>query len=754
MKKFFVMLSVVILTTFFIGCFSNAPDKTGTTGSIVINFSQDIAMLLAPGTDMQVAGYDILGTGPNGASFSKTITGGTGEIQNLVFGSWNIDVMAKNAAGTVIYQGQGSTTVHAGQTSNLTVTVRPVSGTGSLNLTVNWNAGDTENPSVVAQLLPSSGAPINLTFQVTNGNQATCVTNAVPTGYYTLNLKLLDSGLLTFGAVEVVRIVNNATTTGVYNFTEINKQNGNIIVNIIQQMNNPITVTMTGQTSPLYIGQTMNITASVPDATGEVVYVWYINGESKGTGATYPVSGLAAGVYRIDVTAFTTDGLRAGSASYTFHVVQGTVYTVTYNGNGNTGGNIPSDPGGYLQGQQVTVSGNTGSLVKTGYIFNGWNTQADGNGTSYTQGNTFSMGTGNVVLYAQWKLAAKITMIKAGLQFTMVLKEDGTLWGMGNNENGQLGVGDGTAGTYQFKPYMVMSGVVSVGAGWYHTMILKSDGTLWGTGKNNYGQLGDGTNINKTSPVQVMSGVAAVYVGSQHTMVVKNDGTVWATGLNSSGQLGDGTWIDKNTPVQITSGVKSISLGSADSMIVKNDETLWGAGQNGWGEFGNGTNAPSNSFILITNGIASVSMGNNSSMWIRTDGTLWGAGVNMYGQLGDGTTIQRLTAVQVMAGVSRVYTGIFYTLILKNDNTLWSTGSNNLGQLGDGTIDGRRTPVQIMTGVVDVSAGMSHTMILREDGTLWGTGNNGYGELGNGTNVGNGNTTYFTVPVQIDHTVW
>ncbi|MBN2796153.1 MAG: InlB B-repeat-containing protein, partial [Clostridia bacterium] len=77
-------------------------------------------------------------------------------------------------------------------------------------------------------------------------------------------------------------------------------------------------------------------------------------------------------------------------------------YTVTYNGNGNTGGSVPTDGNNYPNGNTVTVLGNTGSLVRTGYTFAGWNTAANGSGTSYTGGNTFSIGTSNVTLYAQW----------------------------------------------------------------------------------------------------------------------------------------------------------------------------------------------------------------------------------------------------------------------------------------------------------------------------------------------------------------
>jgi len=77
-------------------------------------------------------------------------------------------------------------------------------------------------------------------------------------------------------------------------------------------------------------------------------------------------------------------------------------YTVTYDGNGSTGGTVPTDQNSYEAGNTVTVSDNTGSLEKTGHSFGGWNTQADGGGTTYAAGDTFSMGSANVTLYAKW----------------------------------------------------------------------------------------------------------------------------------------------------------------------------------------------------------------------------------------------------------------------------------------------------------------------------------------------------------------
>ncbi len=77
-------------------------------------------------------------------------------------------------------------------------------------------------------------------------------------------------------------------------------------------------------------------------------------------------------------------------------------YTITYDGNGNTGGSVPMDSTRYEQGQTVTVLGNTGNLVKSGYTFAGWNTQADGNGTTYVESQTITIGAANIILYAKW----------------------------------------------------------------------------------------------------------------------------------------------------------------------------------------------------------------------------------------------------------------------------------------------------------------------------------------------------------------
>jgi hypothetical protein len=199
--------------------------------------------------------------------------------------------------------------------------VLPLEGYGSLQLTVSWNAADTENPVVTGQLLPTSGAAIALSFTTTGPGAAACSRADIGTGYYTLTVELGDSGVLVMGAMEVARIVKDQTTSGALDFTQINEAGGNIDVNITPALEDPITVTLSGQKAALESGAQMTVKANVPSTTGNVACAWYLNGVSKATGASFTAGAdLTPGVYRLDVAVFSADGKRAGSATHSFQV--------------------------------------------------------------------------------------------------------------------------------------------------------------------------------------------------------------------------------------------------------------------------------------------------------------------------------------------------------------------------------------------------------------------------------------------------
>jgi hypothetical protein len=293
-------------------------------GGLTIQISASDARLMVPGIDMTVTSYAISGTGPNGGSFSKVTSGASLSVPGLAFGAWAVSVDGMNAAGTIVTHGNATTTIAANTNQVVAVSTAPVAGPGTFSLTVTWPAAGVNIPSVQSQLVPSQGTPINLTFTYPSAGKATYTGNAIQNGYYTLTVKLLDNTQLVMGAVDVVRIVKGQTTSGTINFPQVNTGTGSIQVNITPQMNNPITVTMSGQSAESGTGLPMTVSASVPSGLGNATYVWYLNGVSKTTGSSFTFNDstnpLAPGIYRLDVTAFVGGGSRAGSATYTFKV--------------------------------------------------------------------------------------------------------------------------------------------------------------------------------------------------------------------------------------------------------------------------------------------------------------------------------------------------------------------------------------------------------------------------------------------------
>ena len=334
----------------------------------------------------------------------------------------------------------------------------------------------------------------------------------------------------------------------------------------------------------------------------------------------------------------------------------------------------------------------------------------------------------------------KVKGVAAGWGHSLILKTNGTLWACGYNKFGPLG--DGTT-TDRFTPVQTVSDVQGMAAGYKHSLILKTDGTLWACGSNNNGQLGDGTTTNRTTPVQVMSDVQSMAAGSYHSLILKADGSLWACGYNGHGQLGDGTTTNRTTPVQVMSDVQSMAAGFFHSLILKADGTLWGCGDNQDGELGDGTMTDQLTPVQIMDSVQSIDAGNYYSMILKTDATLWACGYNPQGELGNGTTSTQTTFVQIMSNVQSMAAGHWHSLIIKTDGTLWACGLNNYGQLGCGITKNQITPVQIMSNIQRVDVGVDYSLFLKPDGTLWGCGDNRCGQLGDGT------TTARYTPVRI-----
>jgi len=478
-------------------------------------------------------------------------------------------------------------------------------------------------------------------------------------------------------------------------------------------------------------------------------------------------------------------------------------YAVTYNGNGSTGGTVPVDSNKYAAGAKVTVLANSGTLVKTGYTFAGWNTTASGSGTAYAVGATFTMGSGNVTLYARWTASAAT--------FAVTYAGNGSTSGFGLPDPNQYTAGStvtvrGNLGFF-FKPGYTFTGWNTAGdgsgadfsvgetftmgdgdvtlyaqwtaAGWLPVSIwggarevitLKSDGTVWTWGLNARGQLGNGTTTDSSKPVQVLgpggtghlNDIIAVMGGEQHNIALKSDGTVWTWGSNKENQLGDGNATDSSTPVQVSGLTEVVKLGGRGyhSVAVKSDGSVWTWGWDEYGALGNGVADANYDYPIpievkgVTNPIM-VTSGFEFSVALMQDHTLMAWGNNTEGEIGDGTTTNRLTPVAVLGinDVLWVSAGWTHVVAIRADGTVWTWGANNwqgafdcedtydnnnlgffcgYGMLGDGTENDHSTPEQVpgLSGAIMALGGDSSTTVLLRDGTVWTFGSNGAGQLG------------------------
>ncbi len=324
---------------------------------------------------------------------------------------------------------------------------------------------------------------------------------------------------------------------------------------------------------------------------------------------------------------------------------------------------------------------------------------------------------------------------------TFILKNDGTLWGCGRNDYSLLGLGNTSRKTIFTQITTNADNIKSVYCGENHTIILKNDGTLWGCGNNVNGQLGLGDTSNRATFTQITTNIddiKSVYCGYNCTFILKNDGTLWSCGTNSYGELGLGDTTSRNTFTKAINNVKSVDCGYGHTLILKNDNTLWGCGRNNYYQLGLGDANNRTTFTQITNNVKSAYCGGSHTIILKNDNTLWGCGYNGDNRLGLEDTITKKTLTQVITNtdnIKSVYCGRCHTFILKNDGTLWGCGDNQYGELGLGDTTNRSifTIIGINTNDIElIYCGNYYTLILKNDGTLWGCGLSDYGQLGLG----------------------
>ena len=285
--------------------------------------------------------------------------------------------------------------------------------------------------------------------------------------------------------------------------------------------------------------------------------------------------------------------------------------------------------------------------------------------------------------------------IDCGDYHTVAIKKDGTVWVTGDNQYNQLGIGS-VSNVTEFTQISdvnenVVTNAIQVGCGHYTTMIVKKDGTLWGVGYDGVGSLGMGTADTKYRLTQVTNNinkdVKKVFCGDQHTIILKTDNSVWSTGRNLNGQLGLGHTTDTTVFTKAEENVKEVACGKYFTFIIKNDGTVWSCGRTDNGQTGHNTQMT----VFTKNDIKDakkVACGDYHTMIVKKDGTLWAIGDNYNGQLGTGDQSERSAFTKITNGINNdaksvaCGTSSYFTYVIKKDDTIMATGDNSSGQLG------------------------------------------------------------------------
>jgi len=373
-------------------------------------------------------------------------------------------------------------------------------------------------------------------------------------------------------------------------------------------------------------------------------------------------------------------------------------------------------------------------------------------------------------------LNSGLKCIKAYTLFntTILLMANGTLRTTGTNALGQMGINNGINNRLQYTNINDAQ-YISIGGNEQFSVILKSDGSVWGKGKNDGGQfaggsgLGDITSFNKVYDPATNTNKKCVAISTGDaagpTVLLLDDGSTMFTGVNGDGQLGTGITSGNRLSFEAsynpaTNGnikCSKISQTGGFGYILLENGSVMAAGNNGFGQLGLGDTTRRMSWTTIytpANGLTCTNIYaiGSHGFYILSDGSLWGAGRNNTSQLGLGNTTQQNSFVKIydpetnsnIACVSCI-TATGFTLILLSDGSVRATGSNTYGAFGNGTktstttfqtIYNPATNSNIKCRALYAGEGGSpigqFSQLLLTDGTVLIAGTNTFGLLGLG----------------------
>lgn len=342
----------------------------------------------------------------------------------------------------------------------------------------------------------------------------------------------------------------------------------------------------------------------------------------------------------------------------------------------------------------------------------------------------------------------------------------------GSNSFGGLGYGLTSAIEKNLKRVLLINETIKNNSftitkiinGQYHTAILLSNKNLYLCGRNNEGQLGNGTTTDIYQPTlfTTYTDITDVACGTSHTIILRDNGTAYSFGLNTFGQLGHGnTTSPISTPTIVSGGYTDISkvfCGNNNTAIIRGtgaSAKVWMFGENEDGELGDGTTTDRNSPTLVVNNggsdnftndnIESVAVGSSHTLVLRS-GVVFAFGKGDDGRLGLNSTtdydepklVLNVTSGFTNTNVTHIAAGAGHSVVRRSDGKVYTFGNNFHGQLGDGTNVDKSVATEVSgdyTDVTNIQAGADHTVLLRsaESGSVYTFGRNNNGQLGDGT---------------------
>jgi alpha-tubulin suppressor-like RCC1 family protein len=463
----------------------------------------------------------------------------------------------------------------------------------------------------------------------------------------------------------------------------------------------------------------------------------------------------------------------------------------------------------------ATGSGHSVAVSETGAVFS-WGENNDGQlGNGTTTNSAYAVQASGL----SGQDVVSVSGGGYGSYYSMALTASGQVWDWGYNGSGQLGNGTTTNSSVPVQVTAVGNGAAAIVAGGSTSMIIGQpavsagpaslsfspqkiggassslqvkvtntgvapvilfNALLVGQDADSFGVSGDscsGTTLAvgasctvglRESPVAAGPLAAQLQITSnlpsQYTYVAVSGAGLpnstsglsfstaaaqaFAAGSDSNGQLGAGNIGASllSTPAGVRPASQSfvaVSAGGTHSLGLRSDGTVWSWGADGSGQLGNNSSSSdawSPVQVPTEAGIIGISAGGSHSLAVGSDGTVWSWGSNSYGQLGYSTSSSQSGVPSEVPGlpasIVQVSAGASHSLALQANGTVWAWGLNSSGQLGNGNTTNSTAPVQVTglpSGIVAISAGGAQSLALASNGTVWAWGLNSSGQLGNGS---------------------